>query len=119
MYIKNLEMDELKYIKNDMRYIICSAIWFNDGKIHVHQPKNIETGFVICGRRHHNCFAMLKALNVDRLQFEKIENVEIQGFLTNDDMFVTREEAYEIALSANQITEHLDRKHRLFSEDIY
>jgi hypothetical protein len=32
-------------------YIICSAIWFRDGKKYEMQPKNIESGFVISGRR--------------------------------------------------------------------
>jgi len=37
-------------------YILCAAIWCNDGKKHVHQPRNVPKGFVIGGRRHHNCF---------------------------------------------------------------
>ena len=41
-----------------MERILCAAIWYNDGKKHVHQPINIETGFVICGRRHHNCIGI-------------------------------------------------------------
>ncbi len=29
-------------------------------ELHDFQPKNIESGFIICGRRHHNCFATMK-----------------------------------------------------------
>ena len=36
--------------------ILCSAIHVKDGKKYEHQPKNIDLGFVVCGRRHHNCF---------------------------------------------------------------
>lgn len=39
-------------------YIICAANHYDDGKKHPHTPKNIEQGFVICGRRHHR--GMLK-----------------------------------------------------------
>lgn len=35
-------------------YIICSAIHFDDSKEHVHQPVNIKSGYVVCGRRHHS-----------------------------------------------------------------
>ncbi len=36
-------------------YILSAANYYNDGKKHEHQPNNIEIGFVVCGRRHHNC----------------------------------------------------------------
>ena len=53
-------------------YITCSAIWFKDGIKHDHQPFNIETGFVICGHSHHNCFMTAYILNKD----EKIKGLE-------------------------------------------
>jgi len=37
-------------------YVICAANHFNDGKQYEHQPKNIKQGFIVTGRRHHNCF---------------------------------------------------------------
>lgn len=96
-------------------YILCSAIWFDDGiDTYVHQPKNIQRGFVVCGRRHHNCFttvAMLMGLRKDRLTQK-----EVQGFLTNTDRFVDRTEAGEIAFSAGQ-TDVL--KTTLYSEDLW
>lgn len=54
-------------------YITCSAIWFKDGIHHDHQPFNIETGFVICGHRHHNCFMTAYILNDN----EKVKNIQI------------------------------------------
>jgi hypothetical protein len=105
-------------------YIICSAIWFNDSKEHNHQPKNIKSGFVISGRRHHNCYASFqsigKSLGYDKTLIVKkgvsLEERETQGFLTNTDLFVDRNRAGKIAFLANQTRE---LKTRLFSEDLY
>jgi len=105
-------------------YIICSAIWFNDSKKHNHQPKNIKSGFVISGRRHHNCYASFqsigKSLGYDKTLIVKkgvsLEERETQGFLTNTDLFVDRKEGGEIAYKAGQTQILLTR---LFSEDLY
>jgi len=35
----------------EKEFILCAAIWINDGLKHNQQPENIEIGFVICGRR--------------------------------------------------------------------
>jgi hypothetical protein len=93
--------------------ILCAAIYFDDGLIYVHQPKNIMTGFVICGRRHHNCYSILGILSSDKkhFNFEKT-----QGFITSDDLFVNRKEAADIAFAAGQINELKDE---LYSEDLY
>lgn len=104
--------------------ILCSAIWFNDGTKHPHQPRNIEEGFVVCGRRHHNCYALVqsigKALGYDKTLIVKkgisLERREIQGFLTDKDRFVDREEASAIALESGQINKALSK---LYSEDIW
>jgi len=99
----------------DKEYIICSAIYFNDEKYHVHQPKNIDIGFVVCGRRHHNCYATFKAMGLEKP--DRIERMdEIQGFLTNLDRFVDRIEGGEIAYKSGQIKE---LKQNLYSEDLY
>lgn len=99
-------------------YILCAANHYDDGKEMVHGPKNIESGFVICGRRHHNCISMFAKM----VGFPYDENAhalmrtERQGFLTNTDRFVEREEAAQIAFEAGQIAQH---KIVLFSEDLY
>ena len=94
-------------------YITCSAIWFKDGQKHEHQPFNIETGFVICGHRHHNCFMTAYILNKD----EKLKGMEdVQGFLTNENNFVDRKEGGQIAFKAKQTAE---LKTMLYSEDLY
>jgi hypothetical protein len=90
-------------------YIICSAIWFQTDVVYSHQPKNIDKGLVIAGRRHHNCFTLVKELGLDKTKAE-------QGFLTSRDRFVTREEAAHIAFKSGQTT---SISKCLFSEDLY
>ena len=98
-------------------YILCAAIHYTDGEYHVHQPKNIDAGYVICGRRHHNCLTS-NAVITDEIYVNNWENKTIgkQGFLTSDDMFVSRKEAAKIAFESNQISEEVDS---LISEDLY
>ncbi len=110
------DTSERQLIIPDVRvhtYITCSAIWFKDGIKHDHQPFNIETGFVICGHRHHNCFMTAYILNDN----EKVKGLEeIQGFMTSENNFVDRKEGGQIAFKAGQTSE---LKTRLFSEDLY
>lgn len=102
--------------------ILCAAVWYNDGAgAYVHQPKNIETGYVVCGRRHHNCItthSMLRGLAKTPNNFPIL-----QGFLTNTDRFVERKEGWNIALEAGQVInlEKITYKEDqiLFSEDLY
>lgn len=108
-------------------YILCAAIWLNDGKSHVHQPKNIKTGFVISGRRHHNCFATLAAignsLGIEERLKKKIipEGREGQGFITNFDRYVNRKEGFYIAQKAGQLLHNIHDMSNptLISEDLY
>lgn len=41
-------------------FILCVSIWVNDGIKHKEQCDNIETGFVIAGRRHGDCYTTAK-----------------------------------------------------------
>lgn len=93
-------------------YIICSAIHFVNTKEYVHQPKNIKTGIVMTGRRHHNVFTNMAALGIDHKQYDAM----VQGFLTSDDRFVDRKEGGRIAYEAKQIDKPTEC---LFSEDLY
>ena len=104
----------------DEEYILCSAIHYNDGKEHVHQPKNIAEGIVIAGRRHHNCITTLAALMGDGYD-KKLAGRDGQGFLTNTDRFVTRKEAYIIAEKAQQLLHRMHDKTNpiLISEDVW
>src|SRR5574342_668956 len=92
-------------------YIICAAVHYDDGIVHWHQPINISTGIVLCGRRHHNVIS-----NYSQLTGLKSKCEDVQGFLTSKDRFVNREEGGAIAFEAGQITKSTNC---LFSEDLY
>jgi len=99
-------------------YILCAATHYDDEKKHVHQPKNIKTGVVVAGRRHHNCIATANILNKELAQTCK--KGSIQGFLTNTDRFVDRFEAYQIAEKAKQLlTKSKATVPMLLSEDVW
>jgi hypothetical protein len=92
-------------------YILCAAIYYMDEKVRVHQPRNIESGFVICGRMHHNIHSLLHSLLGYKLSCDKIS-----GFITSKNNFVDRIEGLKIAYNAGQT----DKKEGiLFSEDLY
>jgi hypothetical protein len=46
----------------EKEYILCAAIWFDDGKEYRLQPKNITTGLVLCGWRHGCIFPQIGGL---------------------------------------------------------
>ena len=99
-------------------YVLCAAIWFDDGKKHPHQPKNVETGLVLCGWRHHCIFpqmgGLLGEITTKAARVEKGIK-ETQGFLTSHNRFVDRNEAGIGAFHGFQI----DKIKQLFSEDLY
>lgn len=100
--------------------IICAAIHFQDIEIFCNGrsdvcipiPSNISTGFVVCGFRHYDIKALVRMFaNVDWAAHPTVE-----GFLTNKNRFVNREEAAQIALAAGQIAYKLKE---LKSEDLW
>lgn len=95
--------------------LICSAIHYDDGKIYVHQPKNIKTGFVVAGRRHHNCIMTMHILS-GKSSSHFLEHT--QGFITSRDRFLNRQAAYSLAVEAHQIIGD-EKENTLFSEDLY
>ena len=112
-------------MERNKEFIICAANYYNDNKVRSFNPKNINTGFVICGRRHHNCIAIFAQMvgfpYLDEAM--KLHQTEIQGFLTNTDRFVNRKDAYKIAYEANQIIGpnkgYAENSIGLTSEDLY
>ena len=97
-----------------MEKIVCSAIHCNTGEKIVHQPINIDYGIVFCALRHHTCMTLRKEAGIP------VTTPTTQGFITDNNRFVDRVEAYLIALKANQITRgKTHHKYELFSEDIY
>ncbi len=92
-------------------YILCAAIYYKDDKEYKHQPKNIKTGFVLCGRRHHNCIASAAVFGTRTAIVS-----HTMGFITSDDRFLNREESAKVAFEAKQIEKEADS---LQSEDLY
>ena len=95
-------------------YILCAATWFDDNKQYLYQPKNINTGLVFCGHRHGCIFQQIGGTVKERQDIGIYQKE--QGFLTNLNRFVDREEAAQIAFDSGQIETPKDT---LFSEDIY
>ena len=100
-----------------MDKILCSAIWIANPRVYQHQPKNIESGIVICGRRHCNCYTTISQTEPNlRREALDAKYPIIEGFLTVGNLFVDRKIAAEIAFKSGQIPEHLDK---LISENLY
>lgn len=95
-------------------YILCAAIWFDDGKKYAGQPFSVQQGLVLCGWRHGCIFPQIGGLVSERQKLGIFEKE--QGFLTNLNRFVDREEGAAIAWKAGQTKEELKT---LYSEDIY
>lgn len=105
-------------------YILCAAIWVDNGNNYEgHHPKNIENGFVVCGLRHCNCFTTLSFIWNNDIERVAILRSAVQGFLTSDNRFVDRKEAYKIAFDNDQIIGpnkgYSENSIGLTSEDLY
>ena len=104
-------------------YILCAAVWYKDIELKkvIPQvlPKNCDRGIVVLGHRHGQALWTMSSLTGLRT----CENGEdccggehVQGFLTNTNRFVDREEAAQIAFDSGQIEQHTIT---LYSEDLY
>lgn len=104
---------DIFYMKQEVEYILCAAIHFDDGILRTHHAQ-YGTGVVACGYRHHSCFALRPKGFIGK---------ETQGFLTSRDRFVSRSEAKEIAIKAGQLLNEATADglifKNLFSEDLY
>lgn len=98
-------------------YILCSAIWFDDGNKYLFQPINIKSGLVFCGHRHGCIFQQIGGSVAERQKLFIFEKE--QGFLTNTNRFVDRKEGWSIAKNADQIIAVSGGEGTLYSEDLY
>jgi hypothetical protein len=108
-------------------WIICAAIWYKDIPLvrpdvlepRGFRPYNVDRGVVISGWRHGNCIYQMVAITGLR-DIPAQAGESIQGFLTNKNRFVDREEGYDIAEAAGQLNDRPRSDARtLYSEDIY
>ena len=109
-------------LRKKKEYILCAAIWYKDiplrKVIEGVLPKNCDRGLVVLGHRHGQCMWTMSSLTGLRSVTNAEDGVGEyeQGFLTNKNRFVDREEGGKIAFDAGQ-TE--DLRTTLFSEDLY
>lgn len=103
-----------------MERIYSAAIWYKDLPNGKYLPINISYGVVVEGHRHADIIRTV--LNL--LGKRTVENGENsigrseQGFITNQNRFVSRIEAKQIAIKANQLITETSFN-ELYSEDIY
>lgn len=106
-----------QHVAKGEEFIICAAIWYDDGIERPHLPRNIKTGIVSSGWRHGNCITILATLfPAGDYKNGGTDKHTVQGFLTSEGYFVDRKEAGEIAYKVKQTTRKTDF---LFSEDLY
>lgn len=103
-------------------YILCAAVWYKEYDPDYAEevkrqsrPKNVTRGMVFCGQRHLQCIRTFSYVTGKRSVDSEIGDNE-QGFLTNTNRFVSREEGGQIAFDAGQTKE---LKQTLYSEDLY
>jgi hypothetical protein len=86
------------------RRVVCAA------------NKHESTGFIICGASHYDSI-MHKQIE----QLGLLKQPMIQGFIDQHGIFMTREEAYEVAYINGQILAKTGDPEMpvLYSEDIY
>lgn len=104
-----------------MEKILCAAIHYDDDKEHEDQPIGIMYGFVIAGRRHSDCYKTIELLTGDNDLGNTIDRNH-QGFITTDNRYVSRAEAWKIAIAANQVirgSTNSDADSILISENLY
>ena len=108
--------------------ILCAAIHYDDGNPYRRlMPINIEVGMVVCGHRHGHCIQQLAEwfypdwqTNKEQDQIRiKVLRGSTQGFLTNKNRFLNREEAMLIAIEADQLICDDLGKVTLYSEHLY
>lgn len=106
-------------------YILCAAIWYKDiplkKVIKGVLPKNCDRGLVVLGHRHGQCMWTMGSLTGLRSVTNAEDGVGEyeQGFLTNLNRFVNRQEAWVIAKKENQIIKVSGGEGTLYSEDLY
>jgi len=109
---------------NNKEFILCAAIHYKNGAETT--VYGVEDGVIVCGRRHGDCYAILKGiLNIgDDYNIDDLPDRDEQGFLTSENRFVSRREAWFIAKKNKQIRFGLEATENgefseLISENLY
>lgn len=95
--------------------IICAAIQIT----FVNSKDEVNT-LTVCGRRHGDCYRIIRQLDNKHTQWSE------EGFMNHLGNFLNRKDAYQLAWECGQITKHSkwyreDNKipNELYSEDLY
>lgn len=96
----------------ESRFVVCAACKYGD--------------LILCGARHFSpamCSQIDKIREERLIELDKLGRAE-QGFVDQYDVFMSREEAYEVALAAGQLNTRRSKSSNpgsktLFSEDLY
>jgi len=91
-----------------MKKIICAAVRID------------ETDKIFLGHRHCHCNDAANgelSWSMNRQEISKLETTE--GFMTSENRFVDRKEAWKIAEAAGQIKQQSGGHGTLYSEDLY
>ena len=123
----NIDTKNLKDLsEKGIELIATSAIWYKEIKPITNKkfnnPINIHEGLVVSGHRHSDIIKNVYNMLGKRSVMNGPDSVGdyIQGFVTNQNKFVNRKEAFEIAKKANQIIEGKTySKIELYSEDLW
>lgn len=117
-------------MSNYKELVTCSAIWYKDcTKLFsilplnrdLRNPINVKEGLVVLGHRHGDIITNVHNL----LGLRTVENGErsvgetVQGFVTNQNRFLDRTEAYELEVSNGRIEDFRQISRQLFSEDLW
>ena len=73
----------------------------------------LQNGKIWTGKRHFELISQIQKDGGERVSIDQ------QGFLTDDGLFVTRSQAWAIAIKAKQIDKSFDFKKVLTSEDLW
>lgn len=107
--MKDIARLEAHLNNGETEYIMCSAIYYNDGVDHIFKPYNIDKGLVYGGWRHSNVFETMPKGHISG---------SIQGFLTTKNRFLTRKEALVLVKENGQLTKPIIGG-ELTSEDLW
>lgn len=98
--------------------IVCAAL-------HILMEKDNLDDIIVCGLHHSDCYYTLFHLNPDLSKDARKNGRITEGFITTDNHFLDRYQAYQHAIECGQLSAQLrhDKSEKkeiaLYSEDLY
>ena len=94
--------------------ILCAAV-----DITFVNSKNEVNHLIVCGRRHGDCYKIIRQLDHKHTQWSE------EGFITRDGVFLNRTDAFKHASHCGQLSQSTlwykedHKENELYSEDLY